>query len=56
MEWLLIFYFNAAHGSISMERFTTYEECRKIGTIIKKDSAMLAIANFDCVEVKKLER
>lgn len=56
MEWLLIFYFNGMQGSISTERLKTYDECKNIGQLIKKDSALLTITNFNCIEVKKLER
>lgn len=55
MEWLLIFYFNGLHGSISTERLKTYDECQTIGKLIKKDSAMLSTSNFVCIEVKKLD-
>ena len=56
MEWLLIFYFNANHGSVSTERVKTYEECQNIGKLMKKESPILTTVSFNCVEVKKLER
>ena len=56
MEWLLIFYFGSANGSINTERFKTYEECQTIGKIINKDSSLLTINKYVCLEVKKLDR
>lgn len=56
MEWLLIFHFNNAPGSVSTERVKTYEECKYIGDTIKKDTTVLSTVNFKCIEVKKLER
>lgn len=56
MEWLLVFYFNNAHGSVSTERLKTYEECQYVGELIKKDTTVLSINKFKCIEVKKLER
>ena len=55
MEWLLVFYFNTSHGSVSTDRIKTYEECQSIGTTIKNDTAVLSIAKFKCIEVKKLD-
>ena len=55
MEWLLIFYFNMGTGSVSTERLKTYEECQSVGTIIKNDTAILSVAKFKCIEVKKLD-
>ena len=55
MEWLLIIYFNSMHGSVSTERIKTYDECKKIGDIIKKETPMLTSFNYNCIEIKKLE-
>lgn len=55
MEWLLVIYFNASHGSISTERLATNAECKRVGEIIKKDSGLLTTFNYDCIEIKKLE-
>lgn len=55
MEWLLVMYFNGIHDSISTERLTTYTECKRVGEIIKKDSGLLTVFNYDCIEIKKLE-
>lgn len=33
MEYLLVFYFNMYHGSVSTERLKTYEECQYLKTI-----------------------
>lgn len=46
MEWLLVFYFNTSHGSVSTERVKTYEECQSIGTTIKNDTAILSVAKY----------
>ena len=56
MEWLLVIYFNAMHGSISTERLATHNECMYVGEVIGKKSGMLKTYNFDCVQVKKLEK
>lgn len=54
MEWLLVFYFNNSHGSVSTERVKTYDECYQLGEMIKKDTSLLTINSFKCMEVKKL--
>lgn len=48
MEWLLVFYFNTSHGSVSTERIKTYEECQSISELIKKDTVVLSLAKFKC--------
>lgn len=55
MEWLLVFYFNSGHGSVSTERLKTYEECQYVGELIKKDTNVLSINKYKCIEVKKLQ-
>ena len=55
MEWLLIMYFNGMHGSVSTERIKTYDECQKVGELIRKESSMFAAFNYNCIEIKKLE-
>jgi hypothetical protein len=55
MEWLLIIYFNSLHGSVSTERMKTYEECKYVGELVRKESTHLGIFRFNCIEIKKLE-